>query len=143
MGFADHFSAVASQYALYRPQYPEGLAVYLAQQAPRRVLAWDAGCGTGQFSVSLAKHFAHVHATDASAEQIARAAPAPNIRYEARRCDDSGLEPGTVDLACVAQAAHWFDLPSYYAEVARVAAPHALIALIAYGNLERLGDACL
>jgi hypothetical protein len=39
------------------------------------------------------------------------------------------------DLAVAAQAAHWFDLPGYYAEVRRVARPGAVVALISYGNV--------
>jgi hypothetical protein len=34
-----------------------------------------------------------------------------------------------------AQAAHWFDLPAYYAEVRRVTKPGGVVALITYGNM--------
>lgn len=100
--FLDHFSAVADAYATFRPLYPQGLLELLAQHAPRHALAWDAGCGTGQLSVALADHFASVAATDASGAQIAEAAPHPRVHYAARLCNDSGLAPGSVDLACVA-----------------------------------------
>jgi len=45
-----------------------------------------------------------------------------------------------VDLATAAQAAHWFDLPAYYAEVRRVTRPGGIIALVSYGVLEADDD---
>ena len=64
MTFADHFSKVATQYAAYRPRYPHALAELLADRCRARGLAWDAGCGNGQLSVSLARRFGRVIATD-------------------------------------------------------------------------------
>jgi hypothetical protein len=46
--------------------------------------------------------------------------------------DRSGLPPASVDLVTVAQAMHWIDRPSFYAEVRRVAVPGALIAVWSY-----------
>jgi SAM-dependent methyltransferase len=134
-GFKDHFSGMAAGYAAFRPRYPAALAAWLASMAPARALAWDAGCGSGQLSVLLAQRFAEVRATDASAQQIAAAKPDPRIDYAAAPADRSGLASGSVDLVTAAQAAHWFDLPAFYAEVDRVARPGALVALIAYGAL--------
>jgi len=45
-----------------------------------------------------------------------------------------------VDLATAAQAAHWFDLPAYYAEVRRVNPAGGIIALVSYGVLEADDD---
>src|SRR5207247_362245 len=80
-------------------------------------LAWDSGCGSGQLSVLLAGSFARVVATDASPEQIARAAVHPKVEYRCTRAEASGLPERVADLATAAQAVHWFDLPAYYAEV--------------------------
>src|SRR5438034_4049730 len=82
--FQDHFSDVAAAYAAHRPTYPAALVDLLAESAPRRDLAWDAGCGSGQLSVLLAERFARVIATDASPEQIAHAAPHRTWRTRAR-----------------------------------------------------------
>ena len=131
--FKDYFSGNSKGYAAFRPRYPKALAAWLASKSPARNLAWDAGCGTGQLSVQLAELFARVRATDASAEQVATAEPRPNIDYAAAPAEESGLEPASADLVTVAQAAHWFDLPGFYAEVERVAKPGALVALISYG----------
>ena len=132
-GFKDHFSTMAAAYAAHRPSYPPELIEHLARVAPARRLAWDAGCGSGQLSVLLARRFERVWATDASQEQIARATLNPKVAYSCAPARSSGLPDGVVDLATAAQAAHWFDLPSYYAEVRRVARPGGIVALISYG----------
>ena len=131
--FKDHFSQVAGAYAAHRPSYPVALVDFLAQRVPARRLAWDCGCGSGQLSVLLAGPFERVVATDASAEQIARAAAHPKVEYRCAPAGASGLQPGSADLATAAQAAHWFDLPAYYAEVRRVVRSGGLVALISYG----------
>jgi SAM-dependent methyltransferase len=136
MGFKDHFSVAADRYAAYRPSYPAALAGFLARAAPRPALAWDCGCGSGQLSALLAERFESVWATDASAEQIARATPHPRIEYRKAGEGASGLPNGCVDLAVAAQAAHWFDLAAYYAEVRRVARPGAIIAQTVYTLVE-------
>lgn len=141
MPWADHFSGHAAAYAAHRPRYPVALADYLAELAPAHALAWDAGCGSGQLSRLLAGRWTRVVATDASAEQIAHAAPHARIEYRRALAHESGLEAGVVDLATAAQAAHWFDLPRYYAEVRRVARPRAVVALVSYGLISIGNDA--
>jgi len=131
--FKDHFSEISAAYAAHRPSYPAALVDFLAPLAPETRLAWDAGCGSGQLSVLLAGPFDRVVATDASAEQIARAAPHPKVEYRCAPAGVSGLPARVVDLATAAQAAHWFDLPAYYAEVRRVTGPGGIVALISYG----------
>lgn len=131
--FKDHFSQIASAYAAHRPSYPVALVDFLARAAPAPRLAWDCGCGSGQLSVLLAGRFEHVVATDASAEQIARATAHPKVEYRCAPAGGTGLATGVADLATAAQAAHWFDLPAYYAEVRRVVRPGGVIALISYG----------
>jgi len=131
--FKDHFSATAAAYAAHRPMYPPALADFLAETAARRELAWDGGCGSGQLSVLLADRFARVIASDASTEQVAHATPHPNVGYVVARAEAGVLADGTVDVAVAAQAAHWFDLPAYYAEVRRVGRRGGVVALVTYG----------
>jgi SAM-dependent methyltransferase len=131
--FKDHFSEISAAYAAHRPSYPAALVDFLARLAPARRLAWDAGCGSGQLSVLLAGAFERVVATDASPEQIGRAASHGRVEYRCARAEASGLPERVADLATAAQAAHWFDLPSYYAEVRRVVRPGGIVALISYG----------
>ncbi len=134
--FKDHFSSGADGYAAHRPTYPAALAEFLAGAAPRPGVAWDAGCGSGQLSVLLGDRFEHVIATDGSAEQLARATPHPRVEYRRATAEASGLAEASVDLAVSAQAAHWFDLPAYYAEVRRVARKGAIVAQSVYNLVE-------
>ncbi len=145
MSFADHFSSHALAYAHYRPHYSEQLAQALASMCPQREQAWDCGCGSGQLALLLTKHFAQVQATDASSAQIEHARSHPRVCYSVAPAEASALPDHSMDLIAVAQAAHWFDLPRFYAEVRRVAKPGALVALITY-NLVRVEpeiDACI
>jgi SAM-dependent methyltransferase len=140
--FRDHFSTQAAAYAAFRPRYPDPLFDWAAGLAPGRDLAWDCGTGSGQAAVALADRFARVHATDASAAQLAHAAAHPRVTYAVAPAERSGLADAAVDLVTVAQALHWFDLDPFYAEVRRVLRPGGAIAVWSYGDL-RTGDPAL
>ena len=133
--FKDHFSGHADDYRTFRPLYPAALTAVLADAAPAHDLAWDVGCGNGQLSGDLATRFARIVATDASAKQVASAVPHERVEYRAAPAERSGLPDACADLIVAAQAAHWFDLPAFYAEVERVARPGAALALVSYGVL--------
>ncbi len=133
-GFRDHFSHDSAGYAAARPTYPGELADFLARESPARALAWEAGCGSGQLSLLLAERFERVLATDASAQQIAAASAQARIEYRVAPAEASGLPARCADLVVAAQAAHWFELERFYAEVQRVAKPSALLALVSYGK---------
>lgn len=139
--FADHFQSVARQYADNRPTYPAELFAWLAGQCAGHELAWDVGTGSGQAARDLARHFAQVLASDASAEQIAQAPAQPGIAFRLAPAEASGLPERSVDLISVAQALHWFDLDAFYAEARRVLKPGGLIAAWTYGILHVDGDA--
>ena len=143
MAFADHFSTISARYAAYRPRYPAALVDLLADLAPGRDLAWDAGCGTGQLSVGLARRFERVIATDPSQAQLAAAEVTPRVTYRCEPAEQSTLDAASCDLVVAAQAAHWFDWPRFVAEVGRVARPGALAALVSYGVPAFDGDAPL
>lgn len=132
MTFKDHFSGHARSYSEHRPRYGVPVLAWLASLAPQQATVWDAGTGNGQLAGLLGSHFARVIATDASAEQVGNATPHPRVIYRNEPAEASSLEPGSVGLVTVAQAAHWFDLPRFYAEVRRVAAPGAPIVLLGY-----------
>jgi len=131
--FKDHFSAHATSYAAARPDYPPELFAWLAGQAPAHGLAWDCATGNGQAARALAGHFKQVIATDASAEQIARAVPQPGIEYRVAAAESPGLDPQSADLVTVAQAVHWFDRPRFYEAARRILRPGGLIAVWSYG----------
>ena len=134
MSFPDHFSGVASEYAEFRPVYPDALFDWLAEVAPRRDVAWDCATGSGQAAVALASRFGRVIATDASAGQIAAAASHPRVEYRVAPAEASGLDLASVDLVTVAQALHWFDRPAFYAEARRVLRRDGVLAAWTYGH---------
>lgn len=133
------FGRGAAGYARFRPRYPRELFAYLAALAPSRQRAWDCATGNGQAAVGLAAFFDEVIASDASAEQIARAEPRPNVRYVAAPAHALEVEPGSIDLVTVAQALHWLELPPFYDEVRRVARPGGVFAAWCYHHV-RVGD---
>jgi SAM-dependent methyltransferase len=132
VSFADHFSGVAAAYAAFRPRYPDALFDFLAREAPARDEAWDAGTGSGQAAVGLARHFKHITATDASASQIEHAAPDPRVSYRVAPAEASGLEDRSVDVVTAAQALQWFDRARFWKEARRVLRPRGLIAVWTY-----------
>ncbi len=130
--FKDHFSGHAGDYARFRPGYPDELFDWLAAVAPGRKLAWDAGTGNGQAARGLASRFARVHATDASAEQVAHAEAPDNVLFACEPAESSSLPDGTVDLVTAGQAFHWFDPDAFHAEVDRVLRPGGVLAAWTY-----------
>lgn len=132
MKFADHFSRISGAYAAFRPRYPDALFDLLAALAPGREAAWDCATGSGQAALGLARHFAHVIATDASDAQIEHAAPHPRVTYRVAAAEQCGLEDRSVDLVTAAQAVHWFDRPRFWAEARRVLRPKGVIAVWTY-----------
>src|SRR5262245_62484360 len=140
LGFKDHFSKQAAGYAQFRPRYPQDLFEYLGSIAPSRQLAWDCATGNGQAAVGLASVFDRVIATDASERQISNAQSLEIVEYRVAPAENSAIESETVDLIMVAQALHWFDLDSFYAEARRVLKPDGILAASAY-NLLHIGQA--
>jgi SAM-dependent methyltransferase len=134
MAFKDHFSTQSALYRASRPHYAPELFVWLAQQAPGRQLAWDAGCGSGQASAGLASQFQRVYATDPSKAQIDQAVAAANIDYCVERAEDCSLREVSADLVTVAQALHWFDIEEFHAQVERVLRPGGIVAEWTYAD---------
>lgn len=132
VSFKDHFSVQAAEYVRARPRYPAALFAKLAQLAPGRALAWDAGTGNGQAALGLAHEFERVVATEPSAAQLQRALPHPRVDYFQSAERAPMLDDDSVDLVTVAQAAHWFDRPVFFMEARRVLRSQGLIALWVY-----------
>ena len=127
------FDQGGKAYASFRPEYPAGLAAFLAGIAPDRALAVDVGCGNGQLTGHLAQHFETVLGVDPSADQIAHAVAHPGVHYLCAPAEQLPVADHSASLITAAQAAHWFNLPLFYAQARRIGAPHAVLALISYG----------
>jgi len=132
--FPDHFSDRAKAYAASRPTYPPELLDYLLNLSGNVGTVWEPGCGSGQLSILLAEAFSVIFATDASPAQLAHAAASPAITYHCALAEQNALRNASVDIIVVAQAAHWFDLPRFYAEARRVAQPGSPLVLLSYGH---------
>ncbi|MGH1471891.1 MAG: class I SAM-dependent methyltransferase [Cellvibrionaceae bacterium] len=130
--FADYFSTASDNYRAFRPDYPADFFEYLATISPSKKKAWDCGCGNGQASVALAKHFECVTATDASEKQISQAIQKDNITYAVSPAEIIDAEDHTLDLVTVAQAIHWFDHDIFFKEVNRVLKPGGVLAAWGY-----------
>ena len=94
---ATTFGASALRYASARARYPAALFDWIADLAPARRLAWDAGCGSGQATVDLASRFDSVIANDLSAEQIALAPSIPRIEWRVAAAHEMLLPAGGID----------------------------------------------
>ena len=132
MSFKDHFSGHAADYGRFRPRYPNELFDYLGLLCVEKRLAWDCATGNGQAANGLSSRFDRVVATDASRQQINYADLHINIEYIVARAEAAPLPDASVDLISVAQAMHWFDLESFYAEVRRVLKPGGVLAVWSY-----------
>lgn len=126
------FSDKSDLYEQARPCYPAELFTYLASLCRDKCAAWDAACGNGQASIGLADHFATVFATDVSKAQLSNAKPRAGVEYRVAESEDSGLPSQSVDLVCVAQALHWFDLDRFWSEVRRVLKPGGILTAFGY-----------
>lgn len=131
--FKDHFSKQASDYAKYRPVYPEALFKYLASLCTAHDLVWDCATGNGQAALSLADYFENVTASDASEKQIQAATLHPKIEYQIAPAENIPFADASVDLITVAQAIHWFEREKFYAEARRVLKPEGVLAVWVYG----------
>lgn len=59
--------------------------------------------------------------------------PHSRVEYCIAPAEHTGTADHSVDLVVAAQAAHWFDIEAFWAEVRRVAAPGGVCALVSYG----------
>ncbi len=134
-GVAQHgnwFESGGLNYARFRPSYPAELVRAIVEMSPRRSLAIDVGCGTGQFSWLLGEQFQKTIGIDPTRDQISHATAHPRVEYVVATAEQLPVADGSVDLITVAQAAHWFDLDVFYREVRRIASDEALLALVSY-----------
>lgn len=136
------FDAGGHNYERYRLRYPSHLATDLSALVTSHERAVDVGCGNGQLTTLLAENFEHVIGIDSSVEQLSNARKHVGIDYILGSAESLAVESHTVDLITVAQAAHWFDLPRFYAEVRRVARPGAAVVLLCYGSPRLSSQPC-
>src|SRR6187399_1252807 len=94
----DYFSEQASEYAQFRPGYPQALIDFILANVSDRQRAWDCGTGNGQLARMLAPYFAEVIGTDVSEKQMQQAAKQDNIRYLVQAAGSSNFAADQFDL---------------------------------------------
>lgn len=127
------FGGDMSVYERGRPSYPADAVAWLVDGlgiGPGRTVV-DLGAGTGKLTRLLVPTGAHLMAVEPSAamrEQFSRAVPGVAVLDG----DATALpfDEASVDGVTVAQAFHWFDVPSSTAEFARVLRPDGGVGLI-------------
>ncbi|MEW1632623.1 MULTISPECIES: trans-aconitate 2-methyltransferase [Streptomyces] len=143
------FDSVDRYYARYRPRLPDQVVQLLARElagvaAP---MLLDLGAGTGQVALSmlptlpLASHLDLVDhdegmlrtALDELGPHLGeRTATVHAVPAEKFAPDQPGYQ---ADLVTCCRAFHWMDRPAVLAMVDRVAAPHAVVAIMGDGSL--------
>ncbi|CAI4212070.1 unnamed protein product [Parascedosporium putredinis] len=95
----------------------------------------DVGCGPGLAARALAPHFRHVIGIDPSEGMLNSA-----IELGGESASSEPIPDGSVDLLVVSTAAHWFNMPLFWARAAQVLKPGGTVALWTNGSIIRLDD---
>ena len=138
------------KYSEYRPNYPSSLFQSfvdyqrLCCPAPRSRLAVDVGCGSGQSTFGLCRHFDSVVGVDKNETQLqlARDRAAGNDEHKsvlwscclAEKLDF--LENDSVDLVTIGQALHWVEADAFYLASTRILRPGGVVVAYGYGMPE-------
>ena len=120
---ATGFEREAGRYVTGRPDYPAGVADWLAEDlklAPGKIVL-DLGAGTGKFIHHLRATGATLIAVEPVAAMRAHiAAEQPDVAIHEGSAQAIPLPDASVDAVVCAQAFHWFATPEALAEIARV-----------------------
>lgn len=128
--FRSFTSADASHYAQFRLDYHPTLYNTLLQQhtstGGKLDTLLDVGCGPRTATRTLGTRFQHVIGLDPSEGMITSAKElggtsrsGESIHFAVSSAEVlSGVAEGSIDLLIAATAAHWFDLPAFWARAA-------------------------
>jgi len=120
------FTGRASEYARYRPRYPQALFDHLFSIGvlEQGSVVADIGSGTGIFSEPLLERGLVVYGVEPNQEMRreaeARLARFPDFISVDGRAESTTLQDESVDLVAAAQAYHWFDLDKAREEFSRI-----------------------
>lgn len=128
----EQFSDKSDLYAAARLTYPDELFDFLFSHCPDFDRAWDCGTGSGQATVSIAKRFRQVEATDVSPQQIANATAHSRVHYSVQSAEATSFADNAFSLVTVAQALHWFEFDKFWPELHRVLKPRGIFAAWGY-----------
>lgn len=130
----------AQSYTKFRPVYPKEVLTTIIDFYEKELNCYenalDIGCGSGQSTVELTKHFKNVIGMDVSEAQISQAPKSiPNLKFLVGEAENLSFEAGSIDLITVAQAMHWMDTSRFYASADNVLKPGGVLAVYGYGQI--------
>lgn len=135
-------ASTAVEYVRHRPTYPREAFDHIAQYAKENGAALgtcaDIATGSGQAAFGLATLYESVIGIDASAAQVEAGmgsrerSRSSNVTFQVGTAEATGLDDGSVDAVCVAEALHWFDQPAFWKECMRILRPGGVVAIIGY-----------
>ncbi|KAF4478485.1 trans-aconitate 3-methyltransferase [Fusarium agapanthi] len=142
--FRNYTTDQASDYAAGRLGYTDALIDFILNHhtstdgKTRCVL--DVGCGPGTATQKLALHFDVAYGVDPGASMITTATELGGrtrtgdlIVYKLSTAEDidkiNDIPHTSVDMIAAATAAHWFDMPRFWAAAARVLKPGGTVAI--------------
>lgn len=130
------FSSRVDNYIRFRPGYPPQILATLKAECgltPESVVA-DIGSGTGILTRMFLENGNCVYGVEPNAEMRQAGerllASYPEFHSIAGTAEDTTLPSHSVDFACAAQAAHWFDREKARREFARILRPGGWAMLI-------------
>lgn len=145
--FRSYDRASAAAYASHRKGYPQRLFDHILKQhvdsGGELGTLVDVGCGPGPATRQLAPHFEEVYGLDPGESMLGAARElggttkaGGKIVYEISSAEEIdvalerlGAPDGSVDMITVATAAHWFDMPRFYAAAAKMLKPSGTLAM--------------
>ena len=123
------FSGRVTDYARYRPNYPESIILAVVDGCVSPAIA-DLGSGTGIAAELLAPYASIVYAVEPNAGMRARLPKRAGIVAVDGTAEATGLAGASIDVACAFQAYHWFDPARVMREVSRIAKSRARFAAV-------------
>ncbi len=125
------FGNVAALYDRVRPEYSSEVLERVCSELglARSATVLDLAAGTGKLTRPLAERFEHVVAVEPDSAMRGLLA-VPGVEVLAGTAERIPLADGSVDVAFVGEALHWFDGPVALREIARVLRPRGGLALI-------------
>ena len=124
------FTALAGDYARYRPGYSPSIATAILALVGRpaaQIDAADVGAGTGIWSMILASRGLHsvtaVEPNDEMRRQGILASQGMNICWRKGTGEETGLTSDSLDLVSMASSFHWVDFDRGCAEFQRILRP--------------------
>lgn len=126
------FSDRADDYARFRPSYPAAAVDWVLHglQPPPNLDVADIGAGTGISARLLADRGCRVVAVEPNAAMRSAAEAHARVIWRDGTAEATSLPNGSVDLAVVAQAFHWFVVETAVREFRRILRPRGRLAIV-------------